>query len=226
METKRQFTLLLVDDNPTNVLLLVKIIEFDLPEIRVLTASSAVDGLALAEQENIDGAFIDVQMPQMDGLEMCRQLRLKPRTATIPLVLMTAHIASPEMRAEGLEVGAYDFISQPISNVEMLARIKVMLRLCQDEQRAVEQNQQLQQQLMDHTERLRWISGLLISGNGSLAEIDQQLLYHLANELPDPANIDEKQFFEKLVTEFPLPWRTTLLKLSLLDGIPISLAQN
>ncbi|WP_321368577.1 response regulator [uncultured Desulfuromusa sp.] len=226
VEKERQFTLLLVDDNPTNVLLLVKIIEFDLPEVRVLTASSAVDGLALAEQERIDGAFIDVQMPQMDGLEMCRQLRLKPRTATIPLVLMTAHIASPEMRAEGLEVGAYDFISQPISNVEMLARIKVMLRLCQDEQRSVAQNQQLQQQLMDHTERLRWISGLLISGNGSLAEIDQQLLHHLAHELPDPANIDEKQFFEKLVTEFPLPWRKTLLKLSLLDGIPVSLGQK
>jgi len=226
VETERQFTLLLVDDNPTNVLLLVKIIEFDLPEVRVLTASSAKQGLALAEQEWIDGAFIDVQMSQMDGLEMCRQLRSKPRTATIPLVLMTAHIASPEMRAEGLEVGAYDFISQPISNVEMLARIKVMLRLCKDEQRSAEQNQQLQQQLTDHTERLRWISGLLISGNGSLAELDQQLLHHLANELPDPADIDEKQFFEKLVTEFPLPWRQTLLKLSLLDSIPVSLAQK
>ena len=226
VETERQFTLLLVDDNPTNVLLLVKIIEFDLPDVRVLTASSAREGLALAEQNRIDGAFIDVQMPQMDGLEMCRQLRSKPRSATIPLVLMTAHIASPEMRAEGLEVGAYDFISQPISNVEMLARIKVMLRLCQDEQRSAKQNQQLQQQLTDHTARLRWISGLLLSGNGSLAELDQQLLHHLANELPDPADIDEKQFFEKLVTEFPLPWRQTLLKLSLLDSIPVSLAQK
>ncbi|MDX2479947.1 MAG: response regulator [Desulfuromusa sp.] len=226
VETQRQFTLLLVDDNPTNVLLLVKIIELDLPEVRVLTASSAREGLDLAEHEWIDGAFIDVQMSQMDGLEMCRQLRSKPRTANISLVLMTAHIASPEMRAEGLEVGAYDFISQPISNVEMLARIKVMLRLCKDEQRSVEYNQQLQQQLTDHADRLRWISGLLISGNGSLAELDQQLLHHLANELPDPANIDEKQFFEKLVTEFPLPWRQTLLKLSLLDTIPVSLAQK
>ncbi|SEA77062.1 transcriptional activator domain-containing protein [Desulfuromusa kysingii] len=226
MERERQFTLLLVDDNPTNVLLLVKIIEFDLPEVRVLTAFSAAEGLALAEQENIDGAFIDVQMPQMDGLEMCRQLRAKPRTATIPLVLMTAHVAAPKMRAEGLEVGAYDFISQPISNIEMLARIKVMLRLCQDEQRATEQSQQLQQQIQEHSERLRWISGLLISGNGSLAETDQQLLHHLATQLPDPANMDEKKFFEKLVTEFPLPWRQTLLKLSLLDSIPLPLAKK
>ena len=191
-ETKRQFTLLLVDDNPTNLLLLVKIIELDLPEVRVLTAATAKKGLDLAEQKGIDGAFIDVQMPQMNGLEMCRRLREKPCTATIPLVLMTAHIASPEMRAEGLEVGAYDFISQPISNVEMLARVKVMLRLCESEQLALENSQQLQQQLTEHSDRLRWISGLLISGDGSLVELDQQLLRRLANELPDLEKLDEK----------------------------------
>ncbi len=226
VESERQFTLLLVDDNPTNLLLLVKIIELDLPEVRVLTASSAQEGLQLAERERIDGAFIDVQMPQMGGLDMCRQLRVKARTATIPLVLMTAHIASPAMRAEGLEVGAYDFISQPISNVEMLARIKVMLRLCESEQRTLENNQQLQQQLTEHSDRLRWISGLLISGDGSLTAPDRQLLRHLVNELPDLRQIDEKLFFEKIVTEFPIHWRRTLLKLSLLDRIPIPLAQK
>ncbi len=226
VEAERKFTLLLVDDNPTNLLLLVKIIELDLPEVRVLTAASAMAGLKLAEQESIDGAFIDVQMPHMDGLEMCRQLRSKPPTSAIPLVLMTAHIAAPQMRAEGLEVGAYDFITQPISNVEMLARIKVMLRLCEGEQRSQENNQQLQQQVTEHADRLRWISGLLISGNGSLNEQDQQLLGHLVDQLPDPAKMDEKLFFEKLLTEFPLAWRRTLLKLSLLDRIPIPLAQK
>ncbi len=225
-DTKRQFTLLLVDDNPTNLLLLVKIIELDLPEVGVLTAATAMEGLELAAREHIDGAFIDVQMPGMDGLEMCRRLRKMPQTTTIPLVLMTAHIASPEMRAEGLEVGAHDFISQPISNVEMLARIKVMLRLCESEKRSNEAHQQLQQQLTEHTDRLRWIRGLLFSGDGPLAEIDQQLLRKLVDELPDPAEIDEKQFFEKVVTEFPLPWRRTLLKLALLDHVPVSLAEK
>ena len=67
-----QFTLLLVDDNQTNLLLLAKIIEIDLPQVRVLTARSAREGLAICAQEPIDGAFIDVQMPEMSGLEMCR----------------------------------------------------------------------------------------------------------------------------------------------------------
>lgn len=226
MENEKHFTLLLVDDNPTNLLLLVKIIELDLPEVCVLTATSAKEGLSLVENESIDGAFIDVQMPQMGGLDMCRELRRRQQTATTPLVLMTAHIASPAMRAEGLEVGAYDFISQPISNVEMLARIKVMLRLCEEEHLAQENTQQLQQQVTDHADRLRWISGLLISGNGSLGEQDQQLLSHLVNQLPAPSQIDEKLFFEKLLTEFPLSWRRTLLKLSLLDRIPMTLSQK
>ena len=191
----------------------------------MLKAQSARQGLEIAAEEVVDGAFIDVQMPQMSGLDMCRRLRAEPRTAKIPLVLMTAHLASPEMRAEGLEVGAYDFISQPISNVEMLARIKVMLRLCESERLADENNRQLQQQLEDHSTRLRWISGLLISGEGPLAEPDQQLLRKLASEFPDPQALDDQLFFEKLTTEFPLPWRRTVLKFALLDSIPVPLAQ-
>ena len=177
-----QFTLLLVDDNPTNLTLLAKIIELDLPQVRVLTAGTGMEGLELAAREQIDGAFIDVQMPEMSGLEMCRRLKTEPRTAGMPLVLITAHLASPMMRAEGLEVGAYDFISQPISNVEMLARIKVMLRLCQGE-RAAQDNRQVQPVANADSSRLRWLSGLLLSGNGKLTDADHRLLQSLTSEV-------------------------------------------
>ena len=223
VRTERQFTLLLADDNPTNLQMLVQMIELDLPEVRVLTASTVLEGLQLAEQERIDGAFIDLQM---GGLDMCRQLRTRPGATTIPLVLMTAQIASPEMRAAGLEFGVYDFISQPISKVELLALIKVMLRLCEGEQCSLENYQQLQHQLTEHEDRLHWISELLISSNGSLTNSDQQLLNHLVNDFPDPAQVDEKLFFEKLVTELPSSWCRTLLKLSLLDRVPVSLAHK
>ncbi len=225
-EATERFTLLLVDDNPTNLLLLGKIVEFDLPQVRVLTARSGQEGLDLAQQESIDGAFIDVQMPQMSGLDMCRLLKAEPKTAGIPVVLITAHLASAEMRAEGLEVGAYDFISQPISNVEMLARIKVMLRLCRSEQQLRQDKRELQLQVDDHSENLRWLSGLLMSGDGSINEQDQHLVRRLAAELPDQAGIDEQQFAETLSRDFPLPWRRTLFKLALLDEIPISLARR
>ena len=225
-EAGGQFTLLLVDDNPTNLTLLAKIVAYDLPQVRVLTAKSAREGLLLAERERIDGAFIDVQMPQMNGLEMCRRLKSNPRTAAMPLVLITAHLASPEMRAEGLEAGAYDFISQPVSNVEMLARIKVMLRLCQAEQQLRQDRRQLLQQVDDHSAQLRWVSGLLLSGDGPLTEPDQQLLQRLASRLPQPQELDAQQLVEKLTSEFPLPWRRTLCKLALLDEMPLILARR
>ena len=221
-----QFTLLLVDDNQTNLLLLAKIIEIDLPQVRVLTARSAREGLAICTQEPVDGAFIDVQMPEMSGLEMCRRLRQQPQTAEIPLVLITAHLASPTMRAEGLDVGAYDFIFQPISNVEMLARVKVMLRMCTDERRSRSNQQQLERRLQDHSARLRWLSGLMISGDGQFKEQDRSMLLRMAEDLADPNELDDRLFFEKLTTEFPLPWRRTVLKLALLESVPVRLAQS
>lgn len=222
----RNYTLLLVDDNPTNLLLLVKIIELDLPEVRVLTARSGAEGLELAGQEKIDGAFIDVQMPNMSGLEMCQRLNECPRTAGIPLVLMTAHLAAPELRAEGLEVGAYDFISQPISNVEMLARIKVMLRLCANERQIRQSDGNVQEETEDRSLKTRWISGLLISGEGANSEPDAQLLQHLAAVLPDPTHVDDLTLFETLINHLPENWRKTLLKLSLFDSVPVELGQR
>lgn len=218
------YTLLLVDDNPINLQLITQIIALDLPDVQLLTAANAREGLNLVTAEQIDGAFIDVQMPGMDGLEMCRQLRLHPRTARIPVVLMTAHIASPQLRAAGLEVGAHDFISKPISNVEMLARIKVMLRLCENERAQATRTAQLQQQLAGHSTQVRWLSGLLVSGDGFLAATDEQWLRQLAVDLPVAAGQDNRLFYEKLISDFPLPWRRTLLKLSLLESIPLVLA--
>lgn len=215
-----QFTLLLVDDNPINLTLLTKIIELDLPQVRVLTAGSAVEGLALADRERIDGAFIDVQMPEMSGLEMCRRLKADPRAAGMPLVLITAHIASPEMRAEGLEVGAYDFISQPISNVEMLARVKVMLRLCEGERQARESR--TLEANDGNSAHLRWIRGLLLSGNGSLSDADQRLLRSL--DAGAEKDLDDSALLTLLHDKFPLSWRRTFCKLALLGRAPVVLA--
>ena len=220
----RRYTLLLVDDNPTNLLLLREIIELDLPEVRALTADSAAAGLEIAEQEAIDGAFVDVQMPRMNGLEMCRRLRQRSPTAAIPLVLMTAHQAAPELRAEGLEVGAYDFITQPISNVEMLARIKVMLRLCDNERRS-RRDSQPPSRGEPSTQRMRWLTGLLMADDDS-CEPEPSLLQQLATVLPDSSPLDAEQFFSQALPHFPHSWQRTLLKLGLLEQVPLALARQ
>lgn len=226
VEGKKDFTLLLVDDNPTNLSLLAQIVEMDLPQVQVLTARSAEGGLLLAAEHEIDGAFVDVQMPGMSGLELCRRFSEDLRFSQIPVVLMTAHIATAELRADGLNAGAYDFISQPISNVEMLARIKVMLRLRQSEKQLLDNNQQLREQVASKTSALRWLGGLLLAGGDDVAEEDRELAAKLEARLPQDSRFTIEHFTGELFQEMPLRWRRTVLKLVLLDEVPLELAER
>ena len=115
--------LLVVDDRPDNLLVLQGLIPKAVPGCEVVTAQSADEGLALAAGADVDAAIVDVQMPGVNGIEMCRQLKSDESTEHIPVVLITSHESTSELRAEGLDAGADDFISRPIDNVELAARI-------------------------------------------------------------------------------------------------------
>lgn len=223
-EQEHKFHLLVVDDNPTNLELMARIVESHLSEVRSFTALSAAEGYQLIAEERIDGAFIDVQMPQVSGFEMCRQLKGDPQTAHIPVVLLTAHISTPQSRAEGLDAGAHDFISQPVSNVEMLARIRVMLRLQREREELAQQNQQLHRQLESNTAALRWLTGLLEAGGD--ATTDPQLLGRLAEGLDGAAQPSADQFANLLLPKLPEGLQEGLLKLALLESIPLELARR
>ncbi len=218
------FHLLVVDDNPTNLELMARIVENHLPEVQCLTALSADAGFKLLENERIDGAFVDVQMPAVNGFDMCRQLKSDPKTAHIPVVLLTAHIATPQSRAEGLDAGAQDFISQPVSNIEMLARIRVMLRLQRERESLSTQNQQLHQQLESNVGALRWLTGLI--GAGGNTTVDSRLLEKLAAGLDGAQEPTPDQFANWLLPELPNGWQNALLKLALLETIPLELARR
>jgi len=218
------FHLMVVDDNPTNLELMARIVENHLPEVRCFTARSAAEGFSLLETERIDGAFVDVQMPAVNGFDMCRQLKADPKTAHIPVVLLTAHIATPQSRAEGLDAGAQDFISQPVSNIEMLARIRVMLRLQRERQSLSTQNQQLHQQLESNVAALRWLTGLVDVSDS--ASIDPGLLETLAAKLNGAQKPTPNQFADWLFPELSGAWQQALLKLALLESIPLDLASR
>ena len=225
MGTENQtFHLLVVDDNPTNLELMARIVENHLPEVRCHIALSAADGFRLIEAQRIDGAFVDVQMPAVSGFDMCRQLKGDPKTAHIPVVLLTAHIATPQSRAEGLDAGAQDFISQPVSNIEMLARIRVMLRLQRERESLSAQNQHLNQQLESNVGALRWLTGLVDAGSG--ATIDAKLLDKLAAGFDGAQEPTPDQFANWLLPELPNGWQNALLKLALLELIPLELARR
>jgi len=121
--------LLVVDDRPDNLYIIEQLVGEYLPNCTMHTALNAEAALRLVGEVRPDGILCDIQMPGTNGIELCRRLKGNPETRNIPVVLMTAHKSEPQLRVEALEAGADDFISKPIDNIELAARLKVMFRV-------------------------------------------------------------------------------------------------
>jgi two-component system cell cycle response regulator len=117
---------LIVDDIPTNVRLLEARLSAEYYE--VATASSGREALAICDAGEIDIVLLDVMMPEMDGLEVCRRLKANPKTHHIPVLMITA-LDQPSDRVKGLEAGADDFLTKPVDDVQLMARVKSLVRL-------------------------------------------------------------------------------------------------
>jgi two-component system cell cycle response regulator len=117
---------LIVDDIPTNVRLLEARLTAEYFE--VLTASSGPEALEICERTDVDIILLDVMMPVMDGFEVCRRLKSSPRTHHVPVLMITA-LDQPSDRVKGLEVGADDFLTKPVDDMQLMARVKSLARL-------------------------------------------------------------------------------------------------
>ena len=118
--------ILVVDDVPTNIRLLEAKLEVEY--YQVLTAKDGEEALAVVAAEHPDLILLDVMMPGIDGYEVCRQLKSDPASSHIPVVMVTA-LADISDRIEGLEAGADDFLTKPINDTALFARVKSLLRL-------------------------------------------------------------------------------------------------
>lgn len=117
---------LVVDDHPLNV----ELIEGCLAELdcRVISATDGLDALDLVEREHPHLVLLDVMMPRMDGYEVCQRIKSLPDGHLLPVVMVTA-LGQIADRVRGLEVGADDFIVKPIERVELVARVRSLLRV-------------------------------------------------------------------------------------------------
>ena len=117
---------LVVDDIPANVKLLEARLSAEYFD--VTTAQSGPDALALCERAECDIVLLDVMMPDMDGFEVCRKLKSNPATHHIPVVMVTA-LDQPADRVRGLEAGADDFLTKPVTDVALISRVRSLARL-------------------------------------------------------------------------------------------------
>jgi two-component system phosphate regulon response regulator PhoB len=127
-----------VDDEPEAV----ELVEFNLKQsgYAVLTATDGAEALKKARTRTPDLIVLDVMLPEMNGFEICKTLRLEPATAKIPVLMLTAKAAEID-RVLGLELGADDYLTKPFSPRELLLRIKKILARGQPEEKPRDQLQ-------------------------------------------------------------------------------------
>ena len=163
--------ILVIDDVEANVRLLEA--KLTLEYYEVLTGHDGPTALILAAAEQPDIILLDVMMPGMDGFETCRRLKADPLTRHIPVVLVTA-LDGREERIKGLDAGADDFVTKPIDDVILMARVRSLVRLkaVMDELREREESGRRMGVDSDAAGRLRAAGGrvLILDDNPNQAE--------------------------------------------------------
>lgn len=119
-------TLLVVDDIETNRYVLEKILKAE--GFHVITAESGAQSLARAAEDRPDLILLDINMPDINGFEVCKRLKKNPQTEVIPVIIISATYYDLESRIRGLELGAIDYLTQPVNKAELLARVHSNLR--------------------------------------------------------------------------------------------------
>ncbi len=165
--THARATVLVVDDTPSNLSLMTDLLDTD---YRVKVASTGARALKIAQADDpLDLILLDVMMPEIDGYEVLRQLKANPVTRDIPVIFMTARNEIRDEQA-GLEMGAVDYFTKPISPPIMLMRVKNHLALKAAADFLKDKNAFLEQEVQRRTEEVRDVQDVTILMMASLAE--------------------------------------------------------
>lgn len=191
MTTDHKATVLVVDDTPDNLALMFALLS---PEFKVKVANSGEKALKLLAQSELpDLILLDIMMPGMDGYQVLSQLKQIPEAAHLPVIFLTA-MSSNENEEKGLNLGAVDYITKPVSPPLLQARVRTHLKLKQQSDWLRDKNQYLEQEVQKRTAEVLAIQDVTILAMASLAETrdnetgnhirrTQHYILHLARHL-------------------------------------------
>ena len=159
-EPQETAKILVVDDEPRNVRILQ--IQLNARGYTVYTAADGLQALEVVKEEMPDLILLDINMPKMDGFEVVKQVRANEATEFIPIVMITALRDTRENRIKSIEAGADDFIEKPFDSLEVLARVRSLLRIKHYQDTLAKYNARLQEEL----QMARSIQEILIPQDG------------------------------------------------------------
>jgi two-component system alkaline phosphatase synthesis response regulator PhoP len=126
MELETTPTILVVDDNQQNLELLQAYL--DDVNCKTIPAHDGLEALEIVAKQPTDLILLDVMMPKISGFEVCKKLKSNPKTSDIPIIMVTALNEFRDIE-RGIDSGTDDFISKPVNKLELLTRVKTMLKL-------------------------------------------------------------------------------------------------
>lgn len=189
----KKFTVLLVDDIPSNLNFLSDVLSQE--GFAIILATGGSEALMAARTEFPDLILLDIAMPDIDGYAVCEELKLDPGTRDIPVIFLTARNEREDI-IKGFEVGAVDYIMKPFNYTELVARVKTHLELKSKTQQLRSINQRLEELVRQRTAELQNSNRKLTELNSKLTKAYEELstmhkvkdefIRHINHELRTP----------------------------------------
>lgn len=191
METqdfKEKEAVLIVDDNPHNLQVLGKLLQENGYQIQFATNGEAA--LEWMKKELFDIILLDINMPVMNGFEVCKQIRSNEAMNKIPVIFLSADI-DRESILKGFELGAQDYITKPFDSRELLSRVRTHLKLKRSLEELERINETLEKKVSERTEELKNANEQLEALNNKLLDLDKaksEFLNLISHEIRTPLN--------------------------------------
>jgi len=186
MENLFENTILIVDDTPENIDILVELLE----DFETQIAINGEDALETAWEDTPDLILLDIMMPEMDGYEVCKKLRADERTKDIPVIFLTAKTQKEDI-VKGFEVGGQDYITKPFDARELMERVKTQLELKTQREILKNMNTILEGKVQERTAQLHESNLQLEKANSKLVVLDKaknNFLNLISHEIRTPLN--------------------------------------
>jgi phosphoserine phosphatase RsbU/P len=185
-------TVLVVDDSPINIQVLVRTL--DGTRHRILVATNGKSALEIAHRTHPDLILLDVMMPEMDGFEVCRRIKADPATQDIAIIFLSA-LGEVEDKVAGLQLGAVDYITKPIQAEEVLARVSNHLAVRRLEREVRKHRDELDQELAGAAEMQRLILPRpLPRANGIRFAANYETSRHVGGDYYDVVRVSDDEF--------------------------------
>jgi len=180
--------ILVVDDTPSNINVVKSVLN---DKYSIMAAINGAIALKIMEKQLPDLILLDIMMPDMDGFQVCKKLKENLLTRDIPIIFLTAK-ADIKDEAKGLELGAVDYITKPISPAILAGRVKNHLALKDTREQLTKQNLILEQKVAERTQQMEELQDVAMVSMGALAE----------SRDPETGNhIRRTQYYVKLIAE-------------------------